>query len=249
MPTCKNCQSQFEGLYRQKYCCIKCRLDFKSVLNAETGCIEWMGARQKAGYGALNLDGEIQATHRLSYETNVGPIPDGMFVCHKCDNPSCINPDHLFVGTNADNMADMGRKGRAAWAKAVMPVEIREKIRKSMQANPRKSSDIQKAAAAKMLKDRWASDEFRKQWSERMSGEGNPCFGPMSEERRRMYEKSWAERVGKKRGPMSDETKRKISEGNKGKRGMVGRVFSEETIAKMRASALLREQRRKQEGS
>jgi len=248
MPVCKNCKSTFEGVYRAKYCCVKCRLDFKSVLNADTGCIEWTGGKQTAGYGALNIGGEVLSTHRLSYEVNVGPIPEGMFVCHRCDNPSCVNPEHLFIGTNADNMEDMQAKGRAAWAKKKMPQEVREKIKLAMASKVRTSSEKQRKAASETMSRLWQSPEYRKMRSEATSGANNPCAGPMSEERRAKYQASWAARIGVKRGPMSEETKRKISEANKGKRGNVGRVVSDSTRQKMREAAKAREANKRKDG-
>lgn len=75
-------------------------------------CIEWRGARDKDGYGKTRRNGKDVRAHRVSYEAARGPIPAGLCVLHRCDNPPCINPDHLFLGTIADNVRDMDRKGR-----------------------------------------------------------------------------------------------------------------------------------------
>lgn len=75
-------------------------------------CWHWRGHITKFGYGRLTFNGRMQLAHRVSYETFKGSIPDGLFVMHSCDNRGCINPEHLSLGTYADNRRDCLRKGR-----------------------------------------------------------------------------------------------------------------------------------------
>jgi len=77
-----------------------------------TPCIEWTGGRFAGGYGYVQLGGRSLRAHRVEWERHYGPIPAGMVVCHRCDNPPCINVEHLFLGTMQDNMTDMVSKGR-----------------------------------------------------------------------------------------------------------------------------------------
>jgi len=76
------------------------------------GCQLWTGGKRKDGYGAFMIGRVCLGAHRLAWEMKNGPITDGLFVCHKCDRPACVNPDHMFLGTHTENMKDMLGKGR-----------------------------------------------------------------------------------------------------------------------------------------
>jgi len=125
MVQCKQCQVPMKrlggyqrGRGRGKFCSSKCQgtarriplVDrFWSKVKPQKGCWLWLGKKNALGYGIL--DPNIRA-HRIAWELMRGPIPNGLCVLHCCDNPGCMNPDHLFLGSQLDNIDDMVSKGR-----------------------------------------------------------------------------------------------------------------------------------------
>lgn len=143
---CVECSEPFEtrsaaAARGAKYCSSKCRVAGVSRGNVRDPqkrfwekvkrgsadeCWEWQAGCFADGYGAFSIDRRPHRAHRVSYEMMVEPIPDGMHILHDCDNPKCVNPAHLSLGTHADNMADMNAKGRHVGSTKLSDAQIAE---------------------------------------------------------------------------------------------------------------------------
>lgn len=109
---CAACGKDFSD--RQGDVCAVCRFWSKVGPADANGCRDWQAGRYRAGYGAFKAQGRQIKAHRFAYELANGPIPDGLFACHRCDRPCCVAVEHIFIGTSAENTADRDAKGRTA---------------------------------------------------------------------------------------------------------------------------------------
>lgn len=135
--TCEQCGTSFEaGRYRpRRFCSHRCSemalrgkpIDFEKRIDKSGECWSWTGGTNKDGYGVVSIGRKRWLAHRFAYTLSHGPIPDGLMVLHSCDNPPCCRLEHLFLGTRADNVADMAAKGRAKFG-TVDPTKPRHVI-------------------------------------------------------------------------------------------------------------------------
>lgn len=125
---------------------------FWSFVDKTEGCWLWSAGTCSRGYGNFKVKNKTLAAHRVSYLIHFGSVPSGLQVLHKCDTPACVRPDHLFVGTGADNMADKVAKGRQARGESVT------RNRRSL-VGSRNGRAILTAEVVQQIKDSWS---FRK---------------------------------------------------------------------------------------
>ena len=111
---CRCCHGLFSTKSnRVVFCSLQCRFLSEGLMVGPQGkCWEWRGNRDVDGYGRFRWNYEMFGAHRVAWELAHGPVPAGMLVLHRCDNPPCCNPDHLWLGTNVENIADRHAKGR-----------------------------------------------------------------------------------------------------------------------------------------
>lgn len=118
---CDRCGKDFAKVARggqpYKFCSRECGVTpvserFDSRIEKSDGCWIWRGKKNSDGYGELQVGLRIEKAHRFAYRREFGEIPFGMEICHRCDNPACVRPGHLFLGSHSDNMRDMVAKGR-----------------------------------------------------------------------------------------------------------------------------------------
>lgn len=107
--------------------------------SAANGCRLWTGAKKPAGYGNVSYQGTVIGAHTAAYRLWRGPVPLGMCVCHRCDEPRCIEPGHLFLGTHIDNALDMVEKGRGTKFRKLTDAQVRDMVAARLGGEPLKT--------------------------------------------------------------------------------------------------------------
>jgi len=125
------------------------RFKNKVKVNKETGCWEWQAGLNIDGYGQFWYENSGSLAHRWSYEHFIGKIPKGLCACHHCDNPCCVNPDHLFLGIQKDNMIDRDNKNRQAKGERQGAVKLDSNIVKTIRTLYKKPEHTQETLAKK----------------------------------------------------------------------------------------------------
>lgn len=120
---------------------LKLAISERSIPEPNSGCWLWTASTNK-GYGSFQHKNKSILAHRLSWEIVNGPIPDGLVACHKCDTPACINPDHIFLGTQKDNGIDMANKQRHAAGKRGFGEKLTRLQAEKIRADPRTQAVI-----------------------------------------------------------------------------------------------------------
>lgn len=113
------------------------RFNKKIEPEPNTGCFLWMGYTNIGGYGKFKLKGKTESAHRVAWMLSIGEIEEGMHVLHSCDNRCCVNIEHLFLGTNADNCFDRSKKDRGNKSRVGLPYGV--SFKKNLRINPYQS--------------------------------------------------------------------------------------------------------------
>jgi hypothetical protein len=130
---------------------------FWSCVDKSGDCWNWARGKSRHGYGRFRLKGEQIYAHRFAFEITYGTVLPGLCICHTCDNPSCCNPKHLWVGTATDNMRDRDRKGRGRYGFSLGPKQLKRR----QQAGPQKGTPEYRAMRSAATKAQWANPEIR----------------------------------------------------------------------------------------
>lgn len=173
---CARCKAPFhrwvtKGQYVRKFCTHSCATTrrgtpekrfFDRVEKQANGCWLWTGNKNNYGYGFIWINGKDITTHRFAYQHFIGPIPKGLLVRHRCDTPSCVNPEHLQCGTNLDNSADRVARGRVGRTGGYMPKTKAKALRALLQTDLTQQQIATLLGVAIKTVQRYSSESFQK---------------------------------------------------------------------------------------